>query len=176
MTENYCVKLCDFSQNFIGTNRWTTKKLEPAVHRCSSNQVFTGKHLCWKSLFNKVTVLQTCNFIKKETPKQVFSCEIYEICKNLYFFYRTPPVGASTYFILYIAQHNFYILQKSSLFLLKVKLQAKKTTVKYIFSVCDTKCLLAAKNNGFSKNAYLPKCTIHYKLIRGKFHSNSYDI
>ena len=80
-----------------------------------------------------------------------------------------------THFVYYLAQF-LYTFKKSSLFLLKVKLQAKKTTVKYILSVCDTKCLLAAKNNGFSKNTYLPKCTIHYKLIRGKFHSNSYDI
>ena len=30
-----------------------------------------------------------CNFIKKVTPTQVFSCEFYEIFKNI-FFYRTP--------------------------------------------------------------------------------------
>ena len=36
---------------------------------------FTGKHPCW-------------------TPKQVFSCEIFEILENT-FFYRTPPVAAS---------------------------------------------------------------------------------
>ena len=34
------------------------------------------------------------NFIKKETPIQVFSCEYYKISKNN-FFYRTPPVVAS---------------------------------------------------------------------------------
>ena len=26
-----------------------------------------------------------CNFIKKETPTQVFSCEFYEISKNTFF-------------------------------------------------------------------------------------------
>ena len=31
-----------------------------------------------------------CSFIKKETLKQVFSCEFWEIFKNT-FFYRTPP-------------------------------------------------------------------------------------
>ena len=35
-----------------------------------------------------------CNFIKKETLAQVFSCEFYEISNNT-FFYRTPPVAAS---------------------------------------------------------------------------------
>ena len=35
-----------------------------------------------------------CNFIKKETLAQVFSCEFYEISKNT-FFYRTPLVATS---------------------------------------------------------------------------------
>ena len=37
---------------------------------------------------------QACNFIKKETVAQVFSCEFCEISKST-FFYRTPPVAAS---------------------------------------------------------------------------------
>ena len=55
---------------------------------------FTGKHLCWSLFFNKVTGLQACNFIKKETPMQVFFCEICEIFKNT-FFHRTPLVVTS---------------------------------------------------------------------------------
>ena len=35
---------------------------------------FTGKHLCQSLFFNKVAG-QACNFIKKETLAQVFSCE-----------------------------------------------------------------------------------------------------
>ena len=35
-----------------------------------------------------------CNFIKKETLAQVFSCEVCEISKNN-FFHRTPLVAAS---------------------------------------------------------------------------------
>ena len=35
---------------------------------------FTGKHLCW-SLF----------LIKLQAHRQVFSCEICEICKNIFF-------------------------------------------------------------------------------------------
>ena len=35
--------------------------------------------------------MQACNFIKKETLAQVFSCEFYEIFKST-FFYRTPLV------------------------------------------------------------------------------------
>ena len=38
--------------------------------------------------------LQACNFIKKETLAQVFSCEFCEISKNT-FFYRIPLVAAS---------------------------------------------------------------------------------
>ena len=34
-----------------------------------------------------------CNFIKKETLAQVFSCEFCEISKNT-LFYRTPPEAA----------------------------------------------------------------------------------
>ena len=38
--------------------------------------------------------LEACNFIKKETLAQVFSCEFCEIYKNT-FYYRTPLVAAS---------------------------------------------------------------------------------
>ena len=44
--------------------------------------------------FNKVTGLMTCNFIKKETPTQVFSCECLKIFEKKTF-YGTPPVAAS---------------------------------------------------------------------------------
>ena len=47
-----------------------------------------------ESLFNKVTVLMACNFIKKETPTQVFSCKYHKLFENS-FFYGTPPVAAS---------------------------------------------------------------------------------
>ena len=39
---------------------------------------------------------QICNFIKKETPTQLFSCEFCETVKNS-FFHRTRPVAASEY-------------------------------------------------------------------------------
>ena len=38
----------------------------------------TGKYLGQTVFFNKVTD-QVCNFIKKDTLTQVFSCEFYEI-------------------------------------------------------------------------------------------------
>ena len=50
---------------------------------------------------------EACNFVKKETLTQVFSCEFYEIYKNT-FYYRTPLVAASGVLI------NFAILEPFS--------------------------------------------------------------
>ena len=46
----------------------------------------TGKHLCQSLFFNKGADLRpdACNFIKKETLSQVFSCGFYEISKNTF--------------------------------------------------------------------------------------------
>ena len=57
---------------------------------------FTGKHLCHSllCLSPPVPQPQACNFIKRETLAQVFSCEFYKIFKNT-FSYITPPVVAS---------------------------------------------------------------------------------
>ena len=49
---------------------------------------FFIEHLQW--------LLQACNFIKKETQSQVFSCEFCEISKNT-FFHGAPLVAASDY-------------------------------------------------------------------------------
>ena len=46
---------------------------------------FTGKHQYLSLLFNKVTGLQACNFIKKETLAQVPSCEFCEISNKTFF-------------------------------------------------------------------------------------------
>ena len=46
-----------------------------------------------ESPFNKVAGLSVCNFIKKETPAQMFSCEYCKNFKNS-FLYRTSPVAA----------------------------------------------------------------------------------
>ena len=58
---------------------------------------FTGKNL-WKSFFfNKKRPFlqaQACNFIKKGTLAQVFSCKLCEISENT-FSYRTHPVAVS---------------------------------------------------------------------------------
>ena len=69
---------------------------------------FTGKHLCQSLFFNKVAG-GACNFIKKETLAQVFSCEFCEISKNT-FSQRTPLVAASGYSSLHFVIHSDVIL------------------------------------------------------------------
>ena len=71
---------------------------DAVVQRCSVKKCvlrnfakFTGKHLCQSLL--------ACNFIKKETLAQVFSCEFCEISKNT-LFHRTPLVAASTHWMI----------------------------------------------------------------------------
>ena len=48
---------------------------------------FKEKHQCHSLFFNKVVDLmpEACNFIKKETLAQVFSCEFCEISKSTFF-------------------------------------------------------------------------------------------
>ena len=46
---------------------------------------FTEKHLCQSLFLLKFIRPQACNFIKKETLTQVFSCEFCEIFKNSLF-------------------------------------------------------------------------------------------
>ena len=38
-----------------------------------------------ESLFNKVTGLMACNFIKEETTTQMFSCEYYKMFEKSFF-------------------------------------------------------------------------------------------
>ena len=42
----------------------------------------------------RATAAEACNFIKKETPAKVFSCEFCEISRKT-FSYRAPPVAAT---------------------------------------------------------------------------------
>ena len=47
-----------------------------------------------ESLFNKVTRLMACKFIKNRPLRNVFSCEYHKMFENG-FLYGTPPVAAS---------------------------------------------------------------------------------
>ena len=56
---------------------------------------FTGKHQCQISFLIKLQAkAKACNFMKKETLAQLFSCEFWDIFKNT-ILYRTPPVATS---------------------------------------------------------------------------------
>ena len=92
---------------------------EAVAQRCSVKKVFlkisqnSQENTCARVYF--LTKLQTwglhlycaqaCNFIKKYTLAQVFSCEFCEIFKNT-FFYGTPPAAASD-FIAVVPFFNF---------------------------------------------------------------------
>ena len=45
-----------------------------------------------ESLFSKVTGLMAYNFIKKETPTQVFSCEHHKMFEKSFFYGALPVV------------------------------------------------------------------------------------
>ena len=55
---------------------------------------------------------QACNFIKKESLAQVFSCKFYEISKDT-FFYRTSPVAAPAN--LKSTGNNYFTIRKFSM-------------------------------------------------------------
>ena len=52
---------------------------------------FTGKHLCRSLFLNELG--SPCNFIKKEIPTQVFSCEFCKIFKNTFFTEHTQTTA-----------------------------------------------------------------------------------
>ena len=76
--------------------------IEAVAKRCSVKIVFleisqnSQENTCARVSFIIKLQASACNFIKKETLAQVFSCEFCEISKNT-FSYRTPPVAASGY-------------------------------------------------------------------------------
>ena len=79
---------------------------------------FTGKHLCESLFLNKVAGLkpQPCNFIKKETLAQVFSCEFCKISKNSSFteHLQTTVSGISKFALFKNSLETLETLQKLS--------------------------------------------------------------
>ena len=81
------------SKKFINRrfNHSYKKSLQRAKHRgsrgrCSIEKVFLNvlqkskeRDLCWSKHLCRSLFLNECNFVKKEAPTQVFSCEL---CKN----------------------------------------------------------------------------------------------
>ena len=73
---------------------------ETVAQRCSARKMFleisqnSQENICARVSYLIKLQAEACNFTKKETLTQVFSCELYEISKNT-FSYRIPPVAAS---------------------------------------------------------------------------------
>ena len=65
---------------------------------------------------------EACNFIKKETVAQVFSCEFNEISTNI-FSYRTPPMAALDSTLNILAK---YILKEFSLVKIEAAIRLRK--------------------------------------------------
>ena len=57
---------------------------------------FMRKHLRRSLFFNKVAGFKATILFKKRIPTQAFSCEFWEIFKNVFFIEHLPPQGFST--------------------------------------------------------------------------------
>ena len=75
---------------------WTKFSQSIQLFRSSHPDVFCKKYVLrnFTKFTGKYRKPETCNFIKKETLAQVFSCEFCKISKNT-FYYKTPLVAAS---------------------------------------------------------------------------------
>ena len=76
------------SNRVLKTSRISHRRcsLRKGVHRNFAK--FTGKQLCQSLFSKKICRSESCNFIKKETLAQVFSCEFLRILLRT--FHRTP--------------------------------------------------------------------------------------
>ena len=92
---------------------------------------FTGKHLCRSLFFNKV-VAEACNFIKKETLAQVFSCEFCEISKNTFFTEHLWGTASDFQFNQFLCRINvvsIYLRETTHLMLILAKFKIKNNQV-----------------------------------------------
>ena len=85
-----------------------------------------------ESLFNKVTGLIACNFIKKQSPTQMFSCEYHKMFENSFLIKKLSLKNSTSKKIKYFLILN--ILQKSTnINILGHSLQGKLQTYMYIY-------------------------------------------
>ena len=66
--------------------------------------------------FKKSVRRQTCNFIKKETLAQVFSCKFYEIFKNTFFTKHLRATASEKMFFKISVLKNFANFAGKNLF------------------------------------------------------------
>ena len=90
----------------------------------------TGKHLCQSLFFDIVAGMrpEACNFIKKGTLAQVFSCEFCEFSKKT-FLQRTPLVAAFEYQQVCL-KNTYIVLISSRLQSVVVSIKRKRTLTK----------------------------------------------
>ena len=69
--------------------------------------ILTGKNLCWSVFFKKLQALG--NFIKKETPTQLFSCECCERFKNRLFIEHLRWLHLKRVFNLFVATRHYKV-------------------------------------------------------------------
>ena len=96
---------------------------------------FIGKHLCQSPFLMKLQAY-ACNFIKKETLAQVFSCKCCKIPKNT-FFHRTPLVTVSVFPCCYVVKQFFEIAYYTDIIFWKVfyEFTLKLETYLFVFNI-----------------------------------------
>ena len=145
---------------------------------------FAGKYLC-QSLFNKVAC---SGFIKKKTPTQMFSCEVYEIFKNTFFtehnwatasgqpqviprnlnlLHVLYPTGGNSYFI--IIRHLARLLSYCiffSIFTNPANIFFTEIVFKlytYLLFICYN--VISPKNNYFEMNLFSAYFWICFRIL-----------
>ena len=117
---------------------------------------------------------ESCNFIKRETLAQAFSCEFCEITKNI-FFYRIPPVAASVSVQSYqwINQNNVWNLKVNKKDPRPTLLLAfnKSLTLSYV-SIVDSEEVNTGWDISITLNSYVAK-SIHQPI---KFYVHKYQL
>ena len=117
---------------------------------------FTGKHLCQSLLLNKVAGFKACNFIKKETLAQVFSCKCCVISKDT-FFTEHLRTTATVLCVILLLMVNFWISNvKYNFILVTLQKQSPKRCSTLLkkrlwhrgFPVDFAKSLKASPNSG----------------------------
>ena len=77
-------------RNLEQSSKTTQAIIEVVVQRCSVKKVFSEispnsqENTCARVSFLIKLQAKACNFIKMETPAQVFSCEFCDISKNTF--------------------------------------------------------------------------------------------
>ena len=112
-------------------NNKTLKWSEALAQRCSVKKLF----LETSQNSQKSTCSEACNFIKKETLTQVFSCECCEISKNI-FSYRTSTVAASEWFIQRVLQDQRVLNNIAAVMFSLVSFETFWLVAGFIFNSC----------------------------------------